>query len=70
MNLHFPEKQLLIKGMIEWCSQVTEEINQEVDDSIVGEELNTELNKKELSIKEECVRIVCKMMMLTEKYAE
>ena len=27
LNLHFLEKDTLIRGMIQWCSQVTEEIN-------------------------------------------
>lgn len=40
-NLFFQEKKLLIKGMIEWCAQITDSIkNQEVNESEQDEELS------------------------------
>ena len=33
LNLHFPEKDILIKGMIEWCSHITEEISADLDEA-------------------------------------
>lgn len=32
-NIYFAQKQLLIKGMIEWCANVTSSISKDQDDS-------------------------------------
>ena len=30
-NIYFPEKQILIKGMIEWCTNITSSISKDGD---------------------------------------
>lgn len=63
-NLYFKEKQTLIKGMLEWCANITDSISKEEGE---GDE---DKEKGDGEKKEKCVRVVCKMLMMISKYVD